>query len=69
MKWRESMSKEFDQIADDLKNINKLMIKVNKNWENISDEKEFYKLSKMYPKYLPSFDDFQFDFKEWVNSL
>ena len=51
-----------------MKKINDLMKNVSKNWEKLDDD-EFYKLAENYPNYLPSFEEFRVDFKEWIDKL
>ena len=62
------MSKRFDKLKNNLKEISELMDEVVENWEHLSDD-EFYKLAEEYPEYLPSFDEFNSDFQDWVKSL
>lgn len=62
------MGEEIKNIKKDLKKINDLMKNVSKNWEKLDDD-EFYKLAENYPNYLPSFEEFRVDFKEWIDKL
>lgn len=62
------MSKEFNQLKNDLKEISDLMDKVVENWEQVEEE-EFNKLAEKYPEYLPSFDEFNTDFSSWIKRI
>ncbi|MBM7558117.1 hypothetical protein [Halanaerobacter jeridensis] len=62
------MSKEFNNIKEKLEQIKNLMMEVSEDWDKLDDD-EFYKLSNNYPEYLPSFNEFNSDFSDWINNL